>query len=126
RAVAAQSGGAPLATAPGRRGGTAGGGTASQARAAAQVTFRHDGRGRSTVSPQLVSGADTPIPGGLTARWRLHRGGIVNIWQYAETEFDFSGGRAIFQGTNGSGKSRKIGRASCRERASRCGGAAPP
>lgn len=60
------------------------------------------------MSPQLVSGADTPIPGGLTARWRLHRGGIVNIWQYAETEFDFSGGRAIFQGTNGSGKSRTL------------------
>ncbi|MEU4446583.1 SbcC/MukB-like Walker B domain-containing protein [Actinosynnema sp. NPDC050801] len=41
-------------------------------------------------------------------RWRLHRGGIVNIWQYTEQEFDFSGGRAIFQGTNGSGKSRTL------------------
>ncbi|GAA4613917.1 TIGR02680 family protein [Saccharopolyspora hordei] len=41
-------------------------------------------------------------------RWRLHRGGIVNIWQYAETTFDLSGGRAIFQGTNGSGKSRTL------------------
>ncbi|MFB9909107.1 TIGR02680 family protein [Allokutzneria oryzae] len=41
-------------------------------------------------------------------RWRLHRGGIVNIWQYAEQEFDFSGGRVIFQGTNGSGKSRTL------------------
>ena len=35
-------------------------------------------------------------------RWTLHRGGIVNVWQYAEQVFDFSGGRAIFQGTNGS------------------------
>jgi uncharacterized protein (TIGR02680 family) len=43
-----------------------------------------------------------------TARWRLHRGGIVNIWQYAEHTFDLSGGRAIFQGTNGSGKSRTL------------------
>ncbi|GDY33111.1 TIGR02680 family protein [Gandjariella thermophila] len=42
------------------------------------------------------------------ARWRLHRGGIVNVWQYAEQTFDFSGGRAIFQGTNGSGKSRTL------------------
>lgn len=42
------------------------------------------------------------------ARWHLHRGGIVNIWQYAEQTFDFSGGRAIFQGTNGSGKSRTL------------------
>lgn len=41
-------------------------------------------------------------------RWRLHRGGIVNIWHYAEQVFDFSGGRAIFQGTNGSGKSRTL------------------
>ncbi|MEU5693756.1 TIGR02680 family protein [Actinosynnema sp. NPDC020468] len=41
-------------------------------------------------------------------RWRLHRGGIVNVWQYTEQEFDFSGGRAIFQGTNGSGKSRTL------------------
>ncbi|MEV4318550.1 TIGR02680 family protein [Actinocrispum sp. NPDC049592] len=43
-----------------------------------------------------------------TGRWRLHRGGIVNVWQYAEQTFDFSGGRAIFQGTNGSGKSRTL------------------
>jgi uncharacterized protein (TIGR02680 family) len=41
-------------------------------------------------------------------RWRLHRGGIVNIWQYDEQDFDFSGGRAILQGTNGSGKSRTL------------------
>ncbi|WP_433871930.1 TIGR02680 family protein [Saccharopolyspora sp. CA-218241] len=47
---------------------------------------------------------DTPLPN----RWRLHRGGIVNIWQYAETTFDLSGGRGIFQGTNGSGKSRTL------------------
>ncbi|MEV6609264.1 TIGR02680 family protein [Kutzneria sp. NPDC051319] len=43
-----------------------------------------------------------------TQRWTLHRGGIVNVWQYAEQVFDFSGGRAIFQGTNGSGKSRTL------------------
>ena len=41
-------------------------------------------------------------------RWHLHRGGIVNVWQYAVEEFDFSGGRVIFQGTNGSGKSRTL------------------
>ncbi len=41
-------------------------------------------------------------------RWQLHRGGIVNIWQYTVEEFDLSGGRAIFQGTNGSGKSRTL------------------
>ncbi|GAA0533180.1 TIGR02680 family protein [Saccharopolyspora thermophila] len=47
-------------------------------------------------------------PAPAANRWRLHRGGIVNIWQYAETTFDLDGGRAIFQGTNGSGKSRTL------------------
>lgn len=41
-------------------------------------------------------------------RWRLNRGGIVNIWAYGERTFDLSGGRAIFQGANGSGKSRTL------------------
>ena len=31
----------------------------------------------------------------VSPRWQLHRGGIVNVWQYAEQTFDFSGGRAI-------------------------------
>ncbi|GAB3205404.1 TIGR02680 family protein [Marinactinospora thermotolerans] len=44
----------------------------------------------------------------LRERWRLHRGGVVNIWQYAEEEFDLSGGRVILKGTNGSGKSRTL------------------
>ncbi|GAB2760087.1 TIGR02680 family protein [Salinifilum aidingensis] len=53
--------------------------------------------------------AGAPAAGDLRAdRWRLHRGGIVNIWQYAETTFDLSGGRGVFQGTNGSGKSRTL------------------
>ncbi|GAB3432835.1 TIGR02680 family protein [Actinophytocola sediminis] len=43
-----------------------------------------------------------------STRWQLHRGGIVNIWQYSVEVFDLSGGRAIFQGTNGSGKSRTL------------------
>lgn len=43
-----------------------------------------------------------------TDRWRLHRGGILNIWQYAKQVFDLSGGRGIFKGTNGSGKSRTM------------------
>ncbi|WP_086002670.1 TIGR02680 family protein, partial [Nocardiopsis chromatogenes] len=42
------------------------------------------------------------------SRWRLHRGGVVNIWQYRDEEFDLSGGRVIFKGTNGSGKSRTL------------------
>jgi hypothetical protein len=43
-----------------------------------------------------------------SSRWRLHRGGIVNIWEYGERTLDLTGGRAILQGTNGSGKSRTL------------------
>ena len=41
-------------------------------------------------------------------RWRLHRGGIVNVWYYFDTELAFSGGRLVLRGTNGSGKSRAL------------------
>ncbi|MFH5823068.1 TIGR02680 family protein [Georgenia sp. AZ-5] len=41
-------------------------------------------------------------------RWRLHRAGIVNVWHYYAETFDFSGGRMILRGTNGSGKSRAL------------------
>ncbi|MCW2929609.1 MAG: hypothetical protein JWM19_571 [Actinomycetia bacterium] len=43
-----------------------------------------------------------------TPRWRLHRGGIVNVWEFGEQVFDLTEGRAFFQGTNGSGKSRTL------------------
>ena len=42
------------------------------------------------------------------SRWRLHRGGILNIWQFGERDFDLSDGRVILQGANGSGKSRTL------------------
>ncbi len=66
------------------------------------------------MSTEAAPRADLDSPSGgpddpwVSRRWRLHRGGIVNIWQYAEHTFDLSGGRAIFQGTNGSGKSRTL------------------
>ncbi|GAA1270968.1 TIGR02680 family protein [Sphaerisporangium rubeum] len=41
-------------------------------------------------------------------RWRLHRAGVVNVWYYYDTEFEFSGGRMVLRGTNGSGKSRAL------------------
>ena len=58
--------------------------------------------------PAQAAGLSAELSAGPVHRWRLHRGGIVNIWQYAEHTFDLSGGRAIFQGTNGSGKSRTL------------------
>src|ERR1700746_1900420 len=42
------------------------------------------------------------------SRWRLHRAGILNIWQFGERELDCSDGRVILQGANGSGKSRTL------------------
>lgn len=41
-------------------------------------------------------------------RWQLHRAGIVNVWFYYDATFEFSGGRCIWRGTNGAGKSRAL------------------
>lgn len=44
----------------------------------------------------------------MTARWRLHRAGIQNVWHYWDAEFVLTGGRMVLRGTNGSGKSRAL------------------
>ncbi|MFC7573089.1 hypothetical protein ACFQX8_12105 [Klenkia terrae] len=44
----------------------------------------------------------------MTARWRLTRAGIQNVWHYLDTEFVLTGGRMVLRGTNGSGKSRAL------------------
>lgn len=38
-------------------------------------------------------------------RWRLHRAGIVNVYQYEDEVLHFVGGRLLLRGVNGSGKS---------------------
>ena len=38
-------------------------------------------------------------------RWRLHRAGIVNVYQYENEVLHFGGGRLLLRGVNGSGKS---------------------
>ena len=38
-------------------------------------------------------------------RWEINKLGLVNYWWYDEEEFEFSDGRLILRGTNGSGKS---------------------
>lgn len=43
-----------------------------------------------------------------TDRFRLTRGGILNVWQYDEQVFDFGGGRLLLRGTNGAGKSKTL------------------
>jgi uncharacterized protein (TIGR02680 family) len=41
-------------------------------------------------------------------RFRLHRAGILNVWQYDEQIFDFADGRLLLRGTNGAGKSKTM------------------
>lgn len=41
-------------------------------------------------------------------RWRPHRAGIRNIWEYDDQVFDFADGRLILRGPNGSGKSNAL------------------
>lgn len=43
--------------------------------------------------------------GYMTDRWVINRIGLVNFWLYDEEEFQFSGGRLLLRGSNGSGKS---------------------
>lgn len=38
-------------------------------------------------------------------KWVINRAGLVNFWYYDEEEFQFSEGRMLLRGTNGSGKS---------------------
>ena len=38
-------------------------------------------------------------------RWIINRAGLVNFWYYDEETFDFSQGRLLLRGSNGSGKS---------------------
>ncbi|MFK0246832.1 TIGR02680 family protein [Amycolatopsis azurea] len=58
----------------------------------------------SVVSETLEPAPPKHHPG----RWGLTRAGIVNVWNYYDTLFRFSGGRMILRGTNGSGKSRAL------------------
>ncbi|WP_405535437.1 TIGR02680 family protein [Streptomyces sp. NBC_00075] len=41
-------------------------------------------------------------------RYRLHRAGIRNVWQYDEQEFAFGEGRLLLRGKNGAGKSKAL------------------
>jgi uncharacterized protein (TIGR02680 family) len=41
-------------------------------------------------------------------RWRLHRAGLLNVWQYDDQVFEFADGRLLLRGTNGAGKSKTL------------------
>jgi len=44
----------------------------------------------------------------VSPRFRLHRAGIHNVWQYDEQEFAFGDGRLLLRGKNGAGKSKAL------------------
>lgn len=44
----------------------------------------------------------------MNHRYRLHRAGIRNVWQYDEQEFAFGDGRLLLRGKNGAGKSKAL------------------
>ncbi|HEY5186659.1 MAG TPA: TIGR02680 family protein [Actinomycetes bacterium] len=41
-------------------------------------------------------------------RFRLHRCGVLNVWQYDEQVFECAGGRLLLRGANGAGKSKTL------------------
>lgn len=53
----------------------------------------------------LPRSAPPPTAG---TRFRLHRAGIQNVWQYDEQEFAFGDGRLLLRGKNGAGKSKAL------------------
>ena len=51
----------------------------------------------------------TPIADARSAdRFRLHRAGVLNVWQYDEQVFNFADGRLLLRGANGAGKSKTL------------------
>jgi uncharacterized protein (TIGR02680 family) len=50
-----------------------------------------------------------PVDTAQTAqRFRLHRAGILNVWQYDDQEFLLADGRMLLRGANGAGKSKTL------------------
>jgi uncharacterized protein (TIGR02680 family) len=43
-----------------------------------------------------------------SSRWRPRRAGIINLYEYANQVFDFSGGRLLLRGHNTSGKTKAL------------------
>ncbi|WP_413801422.1 TIGR02680 family protein [Streptomyces iranensis] len=60
--------------------------------------------------PLPRSGTATTAAPATTAgtRFRLHRAGIQNVWQYDTQEFSFGDGRLLLRGKNGAGKSKAL------------------
>jgi uncharacterized protein (TIGR02680 family) len=44
----------------------------------------------------------------MDERFRLHRAGVFNVWQYDDQVFEFADGRLLLRGANGAGKSKTL------------------
>ncbi|MFG2439682.1 TIGR02680 family protein [Streptomyces sp. NPDC048508] len=58
--------------------------------------------------PRSTSAATTGPAKATDTRYRLHRAGIQNVWQYDAQEFSFGHGRLLLRGKNGAGKSKAL------------------
>lgn len=56
-----------------------------------------------TLHAQAEAAGDT-----RSVRFRLHRAGILNVWQYDDQEFLLAEGRLLLRGANGAGKSKTL------------------
>lgn len=41
----------------------------------------------------------------MSSKWQMNRAGVLNFWYYDDEVFDFSDGKLLLRGSNGSGKS---------------------
>lgn len=55
-----------------------------------------------------ATGADAQPTQRSAQRFRLHRAGVLNVWQYDEQVFTFADGRLLLRGANGAGKSKTL------------------
>lgn len=58
--------------------------------------------------PRSSPAANTAPATTTGTRFRLHRAGIQNVWQYDAQEFSFGDGRLLLRGKNGAGKSKAL------------------
>ncbi|GAA0405567.1 TIGR02680 family protein [Micromonospora gifhornensis] len=60
------------------------------------------------MSSTAVAASGTQVAVSHPHRYRLHRAGICNIWQYDNQVFQFEQGRLLLRGKNGAGKSKAL------------------
>ncbi|MFL6076960.1 MAG: TIGR02680 family protein [Mycobacteriales bacterium] len=56
----------------------------------------------------LAAATEGGLPEPARSRWQPLRVGIVNLWEYDDTEFWFADGRLVLRGGNGTGKTKVL------------------